>query len=60
MYNKTFSENKKRSVELAEIVKTAVDAQTLTQNVPNTTISNTNKTADQLAGVMKVMKARNY
>ena len=58
MYNKTFSENKKRSVELAEIVKTAVDAQTLSQNIPNTTISNTNQTANQLAGVIKVMKAR--
>ena len=37
MYNKTFSENKKRSIELAEIVKSAVDAQTLTQDVPHRT-----------------------
>ena len=59
MYNKTFSENKKRSVELAEIVKSAVDAQTLTQDVPNTTAGNDNKTANQLAGVLRVMKARN-
>ena len=49
MYNKTFSENKKRSIELAEIVKSAVDAQTLTQDVPNTTAGNDNKTANQLA-----------
>ena len=59
MFNKTYSGNQKSAVETAETFGAAISAQTLYGSVPNTTINSNNKTADQLAGVMKILKARN-
>lgn len=61
MFNKTYSENQRSAVETAETFGAAIDAQSLNSSIPNTVVNNysKNKTAEQLAGVIKILKARN-
>lgn len=58
MFEKTYSGNTQSAAATAEAFGAAVNTQTTNVPTPNTTIAEKNETADQLAGVIKVMKAR--
>lgn len=57
MFEKTYASKQKNAIEAAEIFGAAFDAQSLNASAPNGTTRNTNQTAEQLAGVVKSIKA---
>ena len=57
MFDKTYANKKKSAIENAEIFGQAFSSQTLANSVPNGTLRSQNDTAEQLAGVIKSIKA---
>lgn len=60
MFEKTYAQKKQSAIDTSEIFGTAFDSQSILTpgGIPNGTLNSTNQTAEQLAGVIKSIKAK--